>query len=331
MKKEFYREHRIPKKDGSLRVLEIPSDELKAVQRDYYEHEVLNGVGPGPYSFGCVRGRSPKDMARMHAGRSRGHVVVFDLKDAFHNVRPKHLHQALKWEKFTDKEIDDRLQIPDWVETGDFSRYRYPYGMFSICFVEPDRRNRSFKFSNPYAAMGAPTSPYLLNLALKKMDFASAKVLKRVEGARYSRYVDDIVISSNSSEIIPLAKKVLMPMFADHGFPINMRKFKVQRNKSNRQMVLGVQVNDATTLPKNKRHSARGAIHRLFRMALDGVDQDGNQVDFEEGGEFFTRLSQVQGYLDGWTREVAPEFYKKIQQKWESTKLIAKTRERRST
>jgi len=48
MKKEFYREHRIPKKDGSLRVLEIPSDELKAVQRDYYEHEVLNGLGPTP-------------------------------------------------------------------------------------------------------------------------------------------------------------------------------------------------------------------------------------------------------------------------------------------
>ena len=318
----FYRTVYIPKANGKRRRIEIPCPELMAAQRNFLQHEKLTGIGAGPYAFGCVLGKSAVDMARMHAGRNRKYVIRFDLKDAFHNVRPSHLLDVLRFERFTTEEIERRMEIPDWVAEGALSKYRYPRGMFSLIFAE---REGGYP---PYAAMGAPTSPYMLNLALKEVDFKAAKALRNFgpEDARYSRYVDDIVVSSEGAQAIVLVKKVIIPLFEKHDFKINRAKTKVMRNKSGRQSVVGVMVNDMTTLEYSKRNKLRGWMHRVYMMLLTGKNEKEEEVSFDQEGHIWHEMRKLNGFIDGWTQAAAPEHWEKIREKWNAICTVGKSR-----
>ena len=73
----------VPKRSGSLRLIEAPKYRLKVIQRKVL-HEILNRVPPHPCAHGFSRGRSTKTFAAPHTGQEA--VLRLDLKDFFHSV-----------------------------------------------------------------------------------------------------------------------------------------------------------------------------------------------------------------------------------------------------
>jgi len=73
------------KRDGSARILFVPSEDLKILQRKVYDH-VLSKVPLLPCVMGGVKGKSPIANASMHTDQA----VVFkmDIAQCFPSIGP---------------------------------------------------------------------------------------------------------------------------------------------------------------------------------------------------------------------------------------------------
>lgn len=156
-----WRTARIPKKSGGVRILHIPNDELKQIQ-----HKVLlylyayDELRPAFNVAGFVPNRDIMTGAKIHSVGS-GVVINMDFKDFFDNVDSKMAaHQLL------------RAGVPATVV--DY--------IMRVCTLDG-------KFSQ-----GAPTSPYLTNIALRRFDVLMTKFCAN-RGFTYSRYADDITLA----------------------------------------------------------------------------------------------------------------------------------------
>lgn len=276
----LYRIFRIPKANGKVRIIHAPCDELKTKQRTLLENEYRTGIGAGPYAMGFVRKRSIRNHALSHVGKR--YVVEIDIKDFFPSVRPRHVVDAWKFERFLPSEIASRGMPIDGM---DWKRLVPPIGLIELAFI----RNHRGEYCLP---QGSPLSGYLANLAMKPYDFKIAKLLKGrfqpCERAGYSRYADNLAFSAESKRIIPIARHAVERILANAGFQINLAKFKVMR-QSSRQRICGVVVNKRITIAKNKRHEVRGRVHNLFMNAVNGKEVDLAEFRSVEGYLSFAR------------------------------------------
>ena len=271
----LYKIARIPKANGKLRVLHIPSPELMEKQRELLYNEYRTGVGPGPYATGFVRHRSILDHAKPHIGKK--FVVEVDIKDFFHSVRPWHLSRAWQREKLKPAEILIRKMV---VRDRNWQGMMPPIGLLDIAFVWAGKKC--------FLPQGSPLSPYLANLAMKEADFRIGKLLKAIfkpeDRASFTRYADNLALSADSERIVVAAKHVVEKILLSLKFRVNHTKFRVMR-RSARQKVCGIVVNDRATVPRKKRHEIRGRVENLWKDA-----KAGKEVSLEE-------FKYVEGYL----------------------------------
>ena len=96
---------------------------------------------------------------------------------------------------------------------------------------------------------GAPTSPIISNIILKKFDDEVGKFTNEKK-IRYTRYADDMTFSGdfNPGQIISFVKNRLYEL----GLKLNEEKTRT-RKKSQRQEVTGIVVNEKMQLPKSVR------------------------------------------------------------------------------
>ena len=175
-----YRYARLPRKSGPPRVIERPKTRLKALQRRVL-HELLDWIPVHDAAHGFVRGRSALSHAALHTGRRV--VVRLDLEDFFAGVTAARVF-------------------------GIFRTAGYPesvaHMLTGLCTnVVPHAESVSGHYrlarrlATPHLPQGAPTSPALANLAAFGLD-RRLTGLARAVGARYSRYADDLVLSSDA-------------------------------------------------------------------------------------------------------------------------------------
>ena len=107
--------------------------------------------------------------------------------------------------------------------------------------------------------VGAPTSPALLNLVLRRTDETLHSSAESA-GLRYTRYADDLTFSGNSQAVslLRLAERTL----AQIGLTLDPAKTNVFR-RGRRQMVTGLVVNDQVSVPRAARRRLRAAVHRV--------------------------------------------------------------------
>jgi hypothetical protein len=118
-----------------------------------------------------------------------------------------------------------------------------------------------FFLPNGLLPTGAPTSPMMANIALTPIDRQLRKLAK--EGYIYTRYMDDITISTRNDSrdwgIIDKVKDIL----AEHGYESNTRKSRWQTvGKSDNIIVTGVQLTGERRVPKKIRRKVRAMIHK---------------------------------------------------------------------
>ena len=135
---------------------------------------------------------------------------------------------------------------------------------------------------------GTPTSSYLANLAFWSIEGTLVEKLA-VRNMRYSRYVDDVTISSCtpiSREDKTWAIAQVMAMMGSRGFRAARDKHSIQTGNA-RVAVMNVNVNRMAGLPAQARSGLRAMVHQLEQCFDRG----------ETGPEFRTGLDKAGGRI----------------------------------
>jgi RNA-directed DNA polymerase len=185
----LYKEYRIPKRTIGYRKIAQPSRELKTLQywllRNVLEQIALKRDNIFAYEKGC----SIRKHALYHAGNC--HFFHADVKNFFNNIHfsllspfidssqtsiNKHLRETVLRDKRLDYQDSESMliRIEDIYEA-----------INAICF----RRGN--------LCIGAVSSPKISNIIMQNIDQSLTDYCSPL-GYRYSRYADDIYISSKS-------------------------------------------------------------------------------------------------------------------------------------
>ena len=219
-----YHTFTIPKKSGGTRTITAPDKELKAKQRDLLEI-LYKTSSPSNLCHGFVKGRSPMTNAQKHVGKK--YIAGMDVKDFFPSCRYYGFPNSDKYSFRTIREYEEVL------------------------------------YHNGALPQGAPTSPHIANLYLSDFDCQAVSVLREhvSDDIVYTRYADDITVSSNS-RAIEKAPEIIARMIRSHGMELNESKTRIDGSGS-RQNITGYNVNAGrVTVPKSYRKKVRAMVHR---------------------------------------------------------------------
>lgn len=199
----FYTNTKIPKKSVGYRELDMPSLELKYIQR-WILNNILNKIRISEFAIGFCIGKSILDNAKLHVNK---HCIVnMDIKDFFPTICFERVFRIFAYYGYT-KEVS--------------------FVLASLCTY--DGR----------LPQGSPASPYISNIACLRLD-ARLSALSRTYESNYSRYADDITFSSNNDikSIIKAATYIIQ----DEGYLVNEKKTRIAYPHQ-RQEVTGLLVN----------------------------------------------------------------------------------------
>ncbi len=226
-----YRAVTIPKRSGGTRTLQVPSPELKALQRKLLRR-VLGGLAAHAAAQGFERGASIVTHAKRHTGRDT--LIRLDIVSFFDTTgadRVEAYFRAIGWSRQAAALLT-RLTT-----------------------------------HNGALPQGAPTSPRLSNLVNHRMDARIAAMVESRAGreATYSRYADDITISlarhdrALVGQIIGNASRIVR----EEGYVLHAKKKRAVLRPHHRQVVTGLVVNATVNLRRTRRRWLRAVEHRL--------------------------------------------------------------------
>lgn len=132
---------------------------------------------------------------------------------------------------------------------------------------------------------GAPTSPWLANLAAAGIDAAAAAYGRRWN-LRYTRYADDLTFSGDA--LPPRFVHDIAALVQGEGFRVNRDKIVI-RPRHTRQVVTGIVVNDRPSPTGVPRRKLRAMLHRL---------RQGAEIHVAPGKPI--RPNQQRGHLAYW-------------------------------
>lgn len=223
-REKAYSTFHVPKKNGSVREINAPSNKMKNIQK-WILHHILYKLDSGSYSHGFVPSKSIVSNAKVHVNQDL--VLGIDIKDFFPSVDFESVYFVFKSAGYTKK--------ISWL-------------LASLCTY------------NEQLPQGAPTSPMIANLVALKLDSKIAKYCSRW-GYNYSRYADDITISGSSR--LPMRKQKLIKIIEQNGFDVNKDKTRMF-SRGSRQVVTGLVVNDKVSLGKKKKRVLRALVHNVL-------------------------------------------------------------------
>lgn len=219
-----YHTYALPKRSGGSRTITAPNSALKRVQRRFLDR--LLGVVPlHVAAHGFRVGHSTLTNAAHHVGHKL--VVNVDIESCFPSTKYAQILQACR------------------IAGKDLLSARAVRLLTEIC---------SYAGALP---TGAPTSPAIANIVLRRVDHVLSVVAARFE-ISYTRYADDLTFSGDGDvhRILPFVERVLQ----DIGYTLAKEKINLFR-RGRRQMVTGLVVNDMVNLPRRLRRRLRAAVH----------------------------------------------------------------------
>jgi retron-type reverse transcriptase len=216
----YYYSRRIPKTDGSCRVLHVPKGALRLLQQKIKRH-ILDQIGLPNCVHGGVIGRSVLTNARPHVNKA----VVFslDIKDFFPSVDPKTVHTIFEVLGFRSEISDLLTQCTTWDQE---------------------------------LPQGAPCSTSLANLAMTRVDIRISNLAKKF-GFAYTRYVDDLTVSG-SKRLLGF-RNLIRRIIQEEGFQIKPEKTRTMHSGM-RQTVTKLTVNQKINLPRENRQRIRQQV-----------------------------------------------------------------------
>ena len=181
--------------------------------------------------------------AMPHVGKRL--VINIDVKEFFPSVKRDTVIA------FMEKQLDEDDPLIKKVAKWCF----VPVGKEKVKYRTPEEQ---IVWGLP---QGAPTSPFLSNLALMNTDWRIARyVLKNYENSDYTRYADDLTVSSDDENVRTVIG--VIDGFLGHlGMVKNEKKLRIMR-PHRRQDVCGIVVNEKLNLPRKYRKLLRAMKHQ---------------------------------------------------------------------
>ncbi|KNC17287.1 hypothetical protein AC792_14495 [Arthrobacter sp. RIT-PI-e] len=234
------------------RLLEIPGIRLRTVQRRVLDR-ILTPLPLHGAAHGFVPGRSARTHAAAHTGSDV--VIALDLVSFFASVPPGRIFGVLR-----------RAGYPEAVAhtlTG-LCTHAVPERVLRAMpdGGTPEERSRLTQaLRAPHLPQGAPSSPALANLSLRRLD-ARLEGWAEAAGATYTRYADDLAFSGPAS----LARRAhafvrgVERIVTAEGHRVNPPKTRI-RGASVRQQVTGVVVNRHPNVPRKEYDALKAILH----------------------------------------------------------------------
>lgn len=241
----------LPKRSGGWRLVEIPKQRLRDLQRKILR-EVLDPVMPHDAAHGFRRGRSCLTNAAPHCGKDV--VLRMDLLNFFTSIPASRIHALFTTLGYPDP-VAKRLTGLCTCEVTTRMLPALPAG------AEPLPWAMRKRYAERHLPQGAPTSPALANLCALHLDFRLAGLAESLGGA-YTRYADDLAISGGE----PLRRRVgaitslLSAIAREQKFDINHRKTRVM-HRSDRQRLTGVVVNEKPNVSRAEFDQLKAVLH----------------------------------------------------------------------
>ena len=257
---------------GKTRVLKVPDDLLKAVQRRILKNVLIEFPLPES-AHGGVKGRSPKTNAERHLGKSL--VVNIDIRDFFPSVRHYEVAKLFCRDFGCGRETT-------WLLT-------------RLTTVDGQ------------LPQGAPTSTMIANVLLAiPVDEPLNRSALQFD-VEVTRFVDDFTLSGTNAEML-INKAAQCVSTVGLRTWRKRRKLKITPNYK-RQEVTGLTVNSTNgpSVSRDKRDRIRAAIHQLrtvtqleFDRSLASIKGRVNHVrQFNKGSaaRLERQLNQVLGEI----------------------------------
>lgn len=210
----LYSKYYIQKKSGGKREILQPSKELKVIQR-WILKNILNEFPISEYSCAYSKGDSVKKNAEKH--RNANYLLHTDIINFFPSIDRRMMCKYFK----KNQEIVRSLQLNKEDERL----------ILDICL-----------YQGKYLVVGSVASPKIANMIMYQFDTELMKKLDELGRYCYTRYADDIVISSHTyidEEII----NVVSELMNEYGFEMNQEKTYFMNKKRKRQ-VTGVVIDN---------------------------------------------------------------------------------------
>lgn len=245
---DLYEIIKIPKSNGQERTLYSPNPYLKQIQRNLLYALSLKH-SPKICSHGFEKMKSIRTNADSHVGKRN--ILKFDLEDFFPSISFKRIYGIFRSEPYKfNKEIATFLA--------------------HICIYQSSIYDKNEAGILP---QGAPTSPLLANLVCRSLDNELMKLAKKYK-CIYTRYADDICISSNLHDF---PKKIynnnklsdeILEIISKNDFKINSAKTKMMTHKQ-RQLLTGIIANEKLNIKRNYIKNTRAMLHNWKKLKDD--------------------------------------------------------------
>jgi RNA-directed DNA polymerase len=274
-----YHHRWVAKRSGERRLLEIPKQELKALQRKILSALLLPYATAHPDAFGFVRGRGVLDHARRHIGANW--LLGLDLRDWFSSIVAARVHVQFVRLGATSSVANALTKLCTHVPPN------------SVLAKGDLSGERSARLRIPHLPQGAPTSPMLANLVSHRLDQRLHALAAKLD-LRYSRYADDLALSPQPGSrarspvrVAELVKRIALI----ESFAINDEKTRIQ-TALGRLYLTGVVINERPNLARPQFDQLKARIHR-YRQSAQADDEVRAQLRGEVA--WLTQLNPARG------------------------------------
>jgi RNA-directed DNA polymerase len=221
-----------------FRWIDAPSAELKFIQRNLVNN-FFSKASVHESVHGFVKNKSSVTNAKEHLGNNL--ILSIDIEDFFPSIDKEHIMHAI---------------LATMLET---HLYLDKQGLKIV--------NALVGYKN-CLPQGAPTSPIISNIVFKKLDIIFDSFFKEADIV-YSRYADDITISSKKPDIGILGYvDFIKTNLRSEKFLINNKKTKIL-SQNKRMLVTGVVVNKKLGTPRWYWRNLRAELHNLQRSGAE--------------------------------------------------------------
>jgi retron-type reverse transcriptase len=166
----MYHTFQIPKRSGGFREICAPNDEIKTIQEEILKIFTKNlKFLPHNAAHGFTKKRNCKTALEVHKAHGSRWFLKLDIKDFFPSTTNEIIANAMN-------------------------------KVYPFCLLNDDKKNTLIRVCtlNGATPQGAPTSPMITNMVMVPKDVQITKYCKE-HGLVYTRYADDILISSRVS------------------------------------------------------------------------------------------------------------------------------------
>lgn len=258
---------KIKKNDNTDRTLQCIDNEhpIYKIQK-HLKNNFFDFIPLSNHAYGYVKGKSYYDHLKPHV--EHGYYLKLDIKDFFHSIKEKKLREVLEY-YVDDIGIDGDLTILDFI--------------IKVVTI------------NGTLPQGAVTSPALSNIFFRYLDIRISRYCQKF-GVSYSRYVDDLLFSSDN---LFIHKRVFIngisKILKSQGFRLNPRKIR----KAKAEISLnGFVVGQNIRLSRKKTSMISALIYYYQHSQKKTIE--GLLYEIEKNEEVEVNLSWLHNYLAGY-------------------------------